>query len=117
MPETFVDHAEEIWALLSTGKTQQVVADEIGWSREKVRNFANLENISPVAWECIGTEFRKAVPNLKDSPVPVFGTAVPITENILRNILPLTEIHQLAIVSELIAGTIKAGPDETWGRK
>ena len=35
LPETFVDHAEEIWELLAEGKTQQAVADEIGMEQGK----------------------------------------------------------------------------------
>ena len=118
MHETFVDHAEEIWTLLATGKTQQAVADEIGWSREKVRNFANLENISPVAWDKVVDAFEKTSTIDKNGVSTKIVDGSTITESILRtNILPLTEIHQLSIVSDLIDGTTKAGPDETWGRK
>jgi hypothetical protein len=104
LPETLVDHAEEIWSLLATGKTQQNVADEIGWSREKVSKFANLEMISPIVWKEIGTAFQKTVPSQQNNSVPTFGTDVPITEGLLRNILPLTEYHQHKIISELVAG-------------
>ena len=109
LPETLVDHAEEIWAMLESGKTQQQVADEIGWSREKVKNYASLEKISPVGWKEIGTEFQKTVPINENDSVPKNGTTVPITENLLRNILNLTEHHQNKIISDLVSGKIKPG--------
>lgn len=109
LPETFVDHAEEIWRMLSTGMTQQQVADELGWSREKVRNYSNLENISPVAWDALAREIQNGVPSGSDGAVPQFGTPVPFTENLLRNILDLTEYHQVAIVQDLISGAIHKG--------
>ena len=108
LPETFVDHAEEIWELLASGKTQQAVADEIGWSREKVAQYAQLKKVKPTAWELIVTEFKKVVTISEKNGVTSFVTGVTITENLLRNILPLTEIHQLEIVNGLIAGTIKS---------
>lgn len=93
--------------MLATGKTQQQVADEIGWSREKVKNYASLEKIAPIAWDLIGTEFQKTVPVSEKYTVPKNGTTVPITENLLRNILSLTEYHQHKIISELVSGKIK----------
>jgi len=64
----------------------------------------NNETFSPVVWDIIGTEFDNFVPFDKQTDVPNFGTNVPISEGLLRNILPLTEYHQLAIVSDLING-------------
>jgi DNA modification methylase len=107
LPETFVDHAEEIWAMLAEGKTQQAVAEEIGWSIDKIKKYCALEKISPVAWSRIVTEFQ----SLGTIDGNVDGTEkVPngtITEGLLRNILPLTEFHQLAIVDGIISRDIK----------
>lgn len=109
--------------------TQQQVADELGWSRDKVAKYAALENvspkawrlivtdfannvttrldddvttnvtpvtenISPVAWDALAREIQNGVPSGSDGAVPQFGTPVPFTENLLRNILDLTEYHK-----------------------
>ena len=107
LPETLVDHAEEIWSMLATDKTQQQVADEIGWSIDKVKKYAALENISPISWNDIVTTFLKMGTKQQNDvgteKVPM-GT---ITERSLRNILSLTEYHQHKIISELVSGKIK----------
>jgi hypothetical protein len=107
LPETLVDHAEEIWSMLATDKTQQQVADEIGWTRTKVANYAALYSISPKAWQDIVTKFQKALTKTNNDGVTTFVTGVTITENLLRNILSLTEHHQNKIISELVSGKIK----------
>lgn len=83
--------------MLSTGMTQQQVADELGWSRSQVRDYANLENISPIAWKLIGATFQNIAPGDGDGAAPRFGATAPFTENLLRNILDLTEYHQVEI--------------------
>ena len=109
LPETFVDHAEEIWDLLAIGKTQQVVADEMGWSRDKVKNYSALKKVNGSAWKSIGTAIRESVPISNLDVVPSKGTGVPITESLLRNILNLNNSHQSKIVEDLISGKIKNG--------
>jgi hypothetical protein len=69
------------------------VADELGWSRSKVRDYANLEAISPVAWELIGARLANLAPMSDDDAAPRFGATAPFTENLLRNLLDLTEYH------------------------
>lgn len=105
LPETFVDHAEEIWSMLDSGMTQQRVADEIGWSLSKVKQYSRLDIISPLVWQTIVTEFQKNVTGIKDNDVSIKVTNV--TEGLLRNILDLTETHQDKIISGLINGSIK----------
>lgn len=53
----------------------------MGWSREKVAQYVQLEKISPVAWKQIVTTFKNMVTN---------GTDDVVTERILRNLLDLT---------------------------
>jgi hypothetical protein len=93
--------------MLATDKTQQQVADEIGWSIDKVKKYAALENISPISWNDIVTTFLKMGTKQQNDvgteKVPM-GT---ITERSLRNILSLTEYHQHKIISELVSGKIK----------
>lgn len=93
-------------AMLAEGKTQQQVADEIGWSRVAVKNYVALKNICESAWMVIGTVFQKNVPNTVDDNVPKAGTTVPMTENLLRNITNLQPDQQHELVKNLISGDI-----------
>jgi len=95
--------------LLAEGKTQQVVADEMGWSRGKVSQYAMLETISVEPWRLIATSFHNVVADDGDSSVAKIATTVAITENLLRNILNLTEHHQITIIQDLITGEIITG--------
>ena len=62
LPETFVDHAEEIWRMLEKDDvTQQQVADEIGWTLDKVKKYCALEKISPPVWDVIVPHILKSV--------------------------------------------------------
>ena len=58
LPETFVDHAEEIWDLLAIGKTQQQVADEMGWGLSPVKSYSRLDKLSPIVWEKVSRSAR-----------------------------------------------------------
>jgi len=106
LPETFVDHAEEIWGLLAEGKTQQVVADEMGWSRGKVADYALLENLYPNCWLIVAESQKFATINEISSATNIVATAT-ISENILRQVRNLTEHHQITIIQDLITGKIK----------
>ena len=82
---------------LDGGQTQQAVANAIGWSREAVRNYANLQKIDEDAWAVVGTAFQSIVPDTGKDDVPSSGTTVPnpFTEGLLRNILDLLPDQQL----------------------
>jgi predicted transcriptional regulator len=99
--EVFVDHAEEIWRMVDEGKMQQVIADEMGWSRTAVANYVVLEKISPIVWSQIVTAISKDVTKSKNNGVT--NSVTVVTENLLRNILDLTEYHQLEIINGGIA--------------
>ena len=114
VPNNLVSDAEFIWAKLAETKDGKRVYTQAdvgvmlsGWSRDKVKNYARLESIAPPAWDVIGTEFYKSVPTREDAHVPTVGTGVPISENLLRNILDLTETHQLQMIDGLISGKLK----------
>jgi hypothetical protein len=96
LPETFVDHAEEIWRMLGDDKTQQQVADEMEWGLSKTKQYSRLDQISPTVWERIVTDISKVVTNQSNDGVTEKVTLV--TENLLRNILDLTECHQQQII-------------------
>jgi hypothetical protein len=83
-PTTFVDLAETIWRLLGEDKTQQQVADELGWRRGQVSNYALLQSIDPRAWNIVATTVRipgchqkmarwQTVPPRWHSPSACFG--------------------------------------------
>lgn len=106
IPTTFVDDAELIWVLTGQGMTQTEIGGVLGWSREKVKNYNALKGISPESWEVIGTAFEGAVPTEENGSVPNNGTAVPFSENLLRQALSLTPDQQLELVSDLASARI-----------
>jgi hypothetical protein len=111
MPETFVDHAELVWRLLD-GRTQQQVADVVGWSRSKVRNFALLSGICSAAWDIVGTTFDGFVPSGESGPVPEDVTVVtksPFTEGLLRPLSSLYGHQQYQLVKDLARGKDRRG--------
>ena len=115
LPETFVDHAEEIWAMLAEGKTQQQAADEMGWSREKVKDYVRLQNINAETWEIIGATFQNIAPNTQNRSAPQNGAVAPISEGLLRSITCLQPDHQHELVTDLINGEItKAKFNPAW---
>jgi hypothetical protein len=114
LPMTFCCYAELIWRMLATGagegKTQQAVADELGWSREKVRNYAALQSIDAKAWEIVGTTVRDfgSAQSASDEPSP--GTTVPtFTEGLLRVLPPLLPDQQFELCRLLARGKDEKG--------
>lgn len=107
LPMTFVDHAELIWRKLAEPKiTQQVVADEIGWTRAQVSQYAALEKLSQDAWATIATATRASTLQQAGEGVAESATVVAFTEGLLRPILPLTPDQQFSLVRSLAAGEI-----------
>ena len=103
LPETFVDHAEEIWELLAEGKTQQQVAEELKYNRVRVSQFQALKGLCIETWDIVTTNTNPVTIN-NDSAVTKNVTVV--TENLLRPITCLQPDHQHELVSDLIAGEI-----------
>jgi len=107
VPTTFVDDAEFIWhEIFSVPKTQQEVAEIMGWSRDKIAKYVALKGITDKAWEMIVTTIQKNVTPLENSSVTMNVTAVTITENLLREILPLSPDQQIELVQLLIENKI-----------
>jgi site-specific DNA-methyltransferase (adenine-specific) len=103
VPMTFVDYAEFIWR---HDGTQQEVADVLGWSVSKVKNYSALAAIDDEAWIVIVTVFDEfAKPRASDA-VTEKVTDVTFSENLLRPIINLTQEQQLQLVQDLSAGTI-----------
>ncbi len=101
IPTYFTDDAEFIWRELEAGYKQQDMADMLGWSRDKVKNYKALDNIHKDVWEIIGTTFQNIVPIETENGVPSNGTNVPFSEGLLRNILDLTPEQQSELVTKL----------------
>jgi DNA modification methylase len=113
LPMSFFDYAEMVWRKHAAGATQQVIAEEMGWSREAVRNYAGLAKIDRRAWSVIGTAFQSGAAAQEEDAVPSVGTTVPFTEGLLRNILFLTAAQQLDLVQDLAAGRINKNKFKT----
>jgi hypothetical protein len=75
---------------------QQAVADDLGWSRENVKNHAALQKIDIKAWQIVGTAVRESNLVRESDDVPSGGTAVPFTERLLRVLPPLLPEQQQA---------------------
>lgn len=107
LPMSFVDHAELVWRKLKDGMTQLQVAEDLGWSRDKVARFAMLQRIVPEAWAVIVQTFQPVVTGDEEDTVTVFVTTVTFTENLLREIVPLTPGQQVDLVQSLSCGKIQ----------
>ena len=108
LPETFVDHAEAVWRKLEN-QTQQEVANDLGWSRSMVKQYAALKRINDDAWQVIGTTISDSLLVQVESSVPKNGTTVPFTEGLLRDIVALTDEQQYKLVAELADSNGDAG--------
>jgi len=117
VPTTFLDDAELIWREVDAGKAQSEVAEIMGWSREKVKNYISLRHICDDAWKMVGTTIEKNVPKSEESGVPTDGTDVPFTENLLRNIVHLQPNQQLELVQKLATGEINKNKFRTLAGK
>ena len=109
VPSTLVTHAEFIWAREREGYTQQKIAEMMAWGRTQVANYIALKNIDEGAWKIIVTTFENALAPSQESAVTPIVTGVTFTENLLRDILPLTPEQQCELVGELASAQIKKG--------
>jgi predicted transcriptional regulator len=105
LPMSFVDFAEMVWRKQAAGATQQAIAEELGWSRSAVADYAALRKIAPEAWSVVATFQAGALSRGEDDATSVVAAAT-FTENLLRAIVPLTAEQQLELVQDLAAGRI-----------
>jgi len=103
-----------IWRLLGADKTQQQVANELGWSREKVKVYAALQAIDEKAWQIVGTTVRNFDMVREDGVVPSDGTIVPFTENLLRVLVPLSAEARAPRWSPIYAAMAKTEREAAW---
>lgn len=104
VPTTFVDDAELIWRELDAKKTQEQVAEIMGWSRGRVSQYAMLEGITKAAWRVIATTFERDVASDAEADVAEIATSVAFTEGLLRSILNLRAPQQVELVTRLATG-------------
>jgi hypothetical protein len=102
VPMTLVAYAEFVWERSKEEKTQEKIAEILGWSRGKVGDYALLRNIATETWNIIvGTFENSAQSTPDDSPTQIVGTPT-FTENLLRSILGLTPEQQLELVNDRV---------------
>src|SRR5258707_3012283 len=109
VPSTLVTYAEFIWARVQDHYKQTEIAEMLGWSREKVAQYAALKAIDPQAWEGIVTTFEQPVTLGGEKGVTPFVTNVTFTEGLLRSILPLTASQQRELVQDMISSLLSPG--------
>ena len=105
LPMSFVDYAEMVWRKQDADVTQKAIAEELGWSRSAVADFAALRKIAPEAWAVVAAFQQGSLPRGEDDATSVVAAAT-FTENLLRNIILLTPSQQLDLVQDLAAGRI-----------
>jgi hypothetical protein len=124
LPTTFVNLAELVWRKLNGGgATQQAVADELGWSRTQVADYAQLRKIEAQAWSVVATSVNDNLSRPDDVATEVVALAT-FSENLLRSLLPrkwdaigrkdedavaLAAEQQLELVTLLAAGKDESG--------
>ncbi len=106
LPMSFVDYAEMVWRKLADGTTQQAIADELGWSKQKANDYANLKRIVQAAWEVVSATFRTLADVASADAADTKSAAADFTEGLLRCIVALTPAQQLELVQDLAAGRI-----------
>lgn len=100
LPMTFVDEAELLRRRLTDGATQKAFADEMGWSKQKAHDYANLSKICSEAWAVVSATLRaNASTPGSDAADPKSATA-DFTERCLRDIIQLEPAQQLELVRD-----------------
>lgn len=83
--------------------TQQAIADAIGWSVPKIKQYSALRKIDENAWNVVVTTFNDSPQLPVDDQVTEKVTMVTFSERLLRPIIQLTPEQQLQLVSDLTA--------------
>lgn len=106
----FVDDAELVWRELASGRTQQQLADVLGWSRSKVADYNALQKLDTKAWELVVATFELDPDNpTEDRATEFCRNATNFSEGLLRNVLSLKGPQQVELCAELASGTINKG--------
>ena len=111
----FVSDTEFVWRKsgekTKDGKkkyTQENIGIMLGGkSRSRIADFNAFNSLSPIVWGKIVDDFQKTSTKQKTGSSTQIVETSTITENLLRNILNITEYYQLSIINDLISGKIK----------
>jgi site-specific DNA-methyltransferase (adenine-specific)/modification methylase len=106
VPTTFVDDAELVWRLSGEGMKQTEIGGILGWGRTVVANYSRLKYISDIAWEIVTANTNDVTLNQKGNVTDMSRVVTLFTENLLRDILPLTPPQQLELVTDLARGDL-----------
>jgi hypothetical protein len=98
VPMTFVNYAEFIWGQEGT---QQEVAEILGWSVSKVKDYSRLKKIDSEAWKVVVATFYSLTELQHDSRATEKVANATFTEGLLRPICNLTATQQLKLVKGL----------------
>ena len=85
-PLTMIDYAERIWA---DKGTQEEIADMLGWSVSKVKDYTRLSEICEEAWSLIVATYVNAEKPKKKSGATKKVANATFSEGMLRLILKL----------------------------
>ncbi len=114
LPMTFCCYAELIWQMLGKGKTQREVAEDLGWSRGQVSQYAMLKDIDDKAWTIVATAVRDSGLLPSDGEVAETATVVAFSERLLRVLPPLLSEQQHELCRMLARG--KDGKGHTFDK-
>jgi hypothetical protein len=109
LPMTFVDEAELLRRRLVDGATQQAFANEMGWSKQKAHDYANLSKICPDAWGVVSATLRERESTHLDGAADQKSAGADFTEGCLRAIIHLEPAQQIELVKDLRDGKITKG--------
>ena len=90
--------------MLGGGKTRQAVADELGWTKQQVQQYASMQRIDPKAWELVTTTVRDFGGQPLEGAVDGQTTVVVFTERLLRVLPPLLPEQQHELCQTLARG-------------
>jgi site-specific DNA-methyltransferase (adenine-specific) len=106
VPSTLVTFAEFVWRRSKENANLDKIADELGWSLSKVKQYSALYAISKPAWTVIVTTFENSNPLIDEERVTKEVTTVTFTERLLRDVLNIAPEQQLELIQGLADGTI-----------
>ena len=111
LPSAFVDNAELVWWMTKQGQTQAQVAQELGWSANIVIRYSHLGKICKEAWDAVVANHLPTFQGVGKNDNECVGKSnLPsgnFTENLLRDIIPLTPGQQLELVTDLASNKIQ----------
>ena len=72
------------------GAGTEQVANELGWTKQRIHQYANLAQIDERSWQIVGATVRDSSPVPESEEAPNAGAMAPFTERLLRLLVPLS---------------------------